>query len=585
MSLAASEPRDIGELKELIFQEIPDVVSLLNPVQTVDQLILPGVRRQSLNVTAEHEQRVADLVRAITDSECISTRSDDATSRPFFVHDDQAKDHVWLHAKDLHAHIAFIPHSPYHVWTISLLAPHLTEAGISFVTVDLSAPWRDTGIKAASLEHGVDLISLNEFVLSYFKVSAVTVFNDWDPVTRPIIAAAKDAGLRTIAIVEGIQDYDDVDVHWRRYAYKSADTVLLPGAFDQRYFSRHNAELEVVGIPRIDHLLRQQARCSNDRPEKPKVLINSNFSYGVLEQHRDSWITDCVEVVRNLGMEPIISRHMADKGVLFPEYTTTRSFYEALEGCDVTIQRFASGVLEALARSVGVIYYNPHGEKVDKFQHDPMGAYVVACTKDDLKNQLEQWRNLQHAASSKGVEFLKHHALPAGQVTPQEACSGALIRHSGVLPSHHQTSVFRTNMEAIDLATCALTVPKPGGQALFNTPDELSRGLSQLRSKHLCSKSKADWEGSFAALLAACSAGSHAMSVDGPVVTRANQLFREQKYAECIPLYLEASRRMDSKAFEFNAHLALRRLGVTDKDLTTKIPQEISESPALNGNK
>ena len=74
-------------------------------------------------------------------------------------------------------------------------------------------------------------------------------------------------------------------------------------------------------------------------------------------------------------------------------------------------------------------------------------------------------------------------------------------------------------------------------------------------------------------------------NADNPVVSRANQLFREQKYADCIPLYLAASRRTGSKAFEFNAQLALRRLGVTDKNLTSKIIKELSQSPALNGNK
>lgn len=76
-----------------------------------------------------------------------------------------------------------------------------------------------------------------------------------------------------------------------------------------------------------------------------------------------------------------------------------------------------------------------------------------------------------------------------------------------------------------------------------------------------------------------------AQNADKPMVTRANHVFREQKYAECIPLYLAASRRTGSKAFEFNAQLALRRLGVTDKNLTTKIIKELSQSPALNGNK
>lgn len=67
---------------------------------------------------------------------------------------------------------------------------------------------------------------------------------------------------------------------------------------------------------------------------------------------------------------------------------------------------------------------------------------------------------------------------------------------------------------------------------------------------------------------------------ESALVSRANQFFREQKYADCIPLYRAASRRTGLKAFEFSARLALRRLGADDKNLTTKILSDLTEPPA-----
>ena len=51
------------------------------------------------------------------------------------------------------------------------------------------------------------------------------------------------------------------------------------------------------------------------------------------------------------------------------------------------VSRFASGILEALARGKLPVYFNPHGEKVDKFKN-PMNAYPIANSEFELQDIL-----------------------------------------------------------------------------------------------------------------------------------------------------------------------------------------------------
>jgi hypothetical protein len=186
------------------------------------------------------------------------------------------------------------------------------------------------------------------------------------------------------------------------------------------------------------------------------VLINSNFSHNVLTERRDAWLTQAVAAVRRAGLEPVISRHPEDKGTLFPELVTQASFYETLESCCASVQRFASGILESLAAGVPVIYFNPHGERVDKFSSDPMGAYPVAVTEDALAGHLTTLGAWREAALARADAFLDHHAghrdIDSGAAIA-EGLRGAM----GPPPDAETLARFRRNLRIIDQQTEALT--------------------------------------------------------------------------------------------------------------------------------
>ena len=176
------------------------------------------------------------------------------------------------------------------------------------------------------------------------------------------------------------------------------------------------------------------------------ALINSNFSYGVLEEYRDFWLERAVEACKRADYTIIISRHPADKGELYNEYVQTSSFFELLPKADVLISRFATGILEALAMDVMPIYFNPHSEKVDKFT-DTMQAYPKADTTEalcDILNNLEE-HYIKHRPNFE--IFLSNHCGDLN-VNPSKKIASVII--DKIKNSNGNVEFFKKNLDNID---------------------------------------------------------------------------------------------------------------------------------------
>ncbi|EDP3961020.1 TPA: glycosyltransferase family 2 protein [Campylobacter jejuni] len=306
--------------------------------------------------------------------------------------------------------IVFIPHKDYHTHAINLMKPYLDSLSIKYTILDISMYYRDEKAVSVAREYGLPYIGYSHFVMQKIKPRSIVVFNDWEIVTKIIVMAAKRSGIRTIGIVEGINDYLDADVKRKRNAYQTVEYLFLPGLHDKKYFNNSEQNLFIGGIPRIyDMFCKKKEQLYPIINKKEKIaLINSNFSYGVLVEHRDLWLQKAVNVCLEVGYRPIITRHPADMGETYQELVTTKSFYEILEECDVLISRFASGILEALARNKLPIYFNPHGENVDKFK-EPMGAYPIANSEKQLQNILENIDLYYKKGSIHFESFLRYH--------------------------------------------------------------------------------------------------------------------------------------------------------------------------------
>ncbi|HEB9286087.1 TPA: glycosyltransferase [Campylobacter coli] len=319
--------------------------------------------------------------------------------------------------------IVFIPHKDYHTHVIELMKPFFDLYHIKYTILDISMYYRDEKAISAAKEYGLSYVGYSNFILQKIKPKAIVVFNDWEVVTKSIILAAKKSGIRTIGIVEGINDYLDVDTGQIRNAYQTVEYLFLPGDHDKKYFSNPEQKLFIGGIPRIYEMFHQNKTQLDSKKKKRIALINSNFSYGVLVDHRDEWLKKAIEGCVLAGYEPVISRHPADLGKSYQELVTSKTFYQALEECDVLISRFASGILEALARSKLPIYFNPHGEKVDKFKNT-MNAYPIANSEFELQNILSNLNSYYDKHSKYFEAFIEHHC---GDLRLNPSCNIAQI--------------------------------------------------------------------------------------------------------------------------------------------------------------
>jgi hypothetical protein len=347
--------------------------------------------------------------------------------------------------------LLFAPHNGYHVWTIALLLPQLMEAGISCAVVDITPHIKDENVASRAEELNLTCISYSDLVFDKVRPRNIAVFNDWEAVSRALLTAAQLANIGTISIVEGIQDYDDKDTGRRRDAYRMSDNVILPGKFDLRYFDS-TQNLQCGGVPRIMAL----SELTNTEPPLERVaVINSNFTYGVLENWRAAWLSSAIDACNTAGFRPVISRHHADNGREFTELETKLPVYDALKRSSVLITRFSSLILESLALNRPVVYYKPQMERVDKFL-DPKGAFQIASTQPELAKSLDFVNNNPAPPNVEASHFLNLHAnIGAKESHGVSEILTEIVNNSK--PKGIDYKLFRSKLRKIDLASRSLT--------------------------------------------------------------------------------------------------------------------------------
>ncbi|MGK2956634.1 MAG: FkbM family methyltransferase, partial [Solirubrobacterales bacterium] len=235
----------------------------------------------------------------------------------------------------------------------------------------------------------------------------VLTFNDFNDDLRDAVEYRQRLDLPTVAVVESINDFLRVDFEPYRYLpYRRCTHVFLAGDYDRDYFQ--DRQTAVVGMPVVEKLTGVQPVF----PDAPLVAINVNFTYGVLESHREEFVRLAVEACKVLGIDYSVTQHPMDNGDLADYNVTELSQYELIDDCSVFVSRFATGIIEALASGKPAVYFNPHGEKVPKFS-DPMGAFAVANSVQELKVALAQTLgDIEEGVDfrERALPFLRHHA-------------------------------------------------------------------------------------------------------------------------------------------------------------------------------
>lgn len=246
-------------------------------------------------------------------------------------------------------------------------------------------------------EHSVrDLLS---------STDALVVWNDWGP-SQGLVRAMQERSIPTIGWVEGVQDFLDVDTGRNRFPYQSVDHVFCLGEYDHQVLSPLVGRVHIVGSQRIWDTWNSGSKTDVSVP----VLANVNFSYGVLTKSRTMWTRSVIEATRRAGLDPVLSRHPADRGFYGFRYESSEPLDSLLPRCGVFISRFSTAIYTALALRVPTVYFNPHDEQVQTFAN-PLGAFEIATSQSDLESFIDS----ATVCSRKSVwPFLSRHLTLEG---------------------------------------------------------------------------------------------------------------------------------------------------------------------------
>ena len=276
--------------------------------------------------------------------------------------------------------VQLMPSAAYHCDEVGPVAKRLDSLGIPvrFVVI----PKRLEAVRHELRKYPFEVHVVDPDTEDCKRISesgrALLTLNDWGDYSA-FVEHANAVGIPTFGKVEGVQDFNDVDVHWRRDPYRLVTHVLCQGQND---FEATRGTRSIVGSSRLERVW-----LGPPTPEaKRRVLINLNFTYGVLTEAQDMWLDSAIQACKRARVEYVVSAHPAQR-VPDSVYVTDRPMRYLLTRPSVLISRFSTVPFEAMARGVPFVYHNPHGEKVPMFKR-PRGAFDVTTSTRDLTDAL-----------------------------------------------------------------------------------------------------------------------------------------------------------------------------------------------------
>ncbi len=263
-----------------------------------------------------------------------------------------------------------LPSSAYHTDELIDFVDEARRRGLSPVAMLNEKRWATTGTELSRVDvPAVAALPPGDWLDEF---DGLLTFNDWGEYFGDYVKHV--AGRRTVSFakVEGVQDWHDRDTGRIRNPYLSADVVLCQGDNDVRALEGRRERLEVVGSARLEAIWTGPLPA--DAP--PRVVGNVNFTYGVQDEHRDMWVETLREACERANVPLDLSLHPSESAK-YPGLAAAAPIRHLMVQDSILVSRFSTVLFEGMARGCSVIYYNPHGEKVETFQH-PEGAFDVA---------------------------------------------------------------------------------------------------------------------------------------------------------------------------------------------------------------
>ena len=305
--------------------------------------------------------------------------------------------------------ITMVAQADYHLAELDRVAAALDALGLATRIVVPVIAWKPMYSRRPTVRRLRQLVATSGRVLAkpisvrdlVARSSAVLVMNDWG-VPRELIDLARQAGVPNAALVEGVQDYADIDTGLARHAYRRVDHVFTLGPDSAANLGRERCT--PVGSERVLSLWSQPAT-----PAAAHVLINSNFTYGVMPKVRRGWVDGAVGAAEDAGQPWVLSRHTAERGR--SRHRVDRRPVDALLATSsYLVSRFSTVALDALALGVELIYHNPHHEQEPTFQTEVQG-FVVTRSVSELQDRLAAAPRDRSDVRAAAEPFLRRHVL------------------------------------------------------------------------------------------------------------------------------------------------------------------------------
>jgi len=365
-------------------------------VVDIDQIVRQAAHRSEMHTSEGMRTRIDMLVArtmsalspVLETSRMLSVPSKLEPKEPVLTPDwAPLKDRRLIHlpaselASAVEGHVVMTPSAAYHVDELGPLARELDRLGIpvAFMVTDRRWDWTEAGLRSWDFP----VYAFPEDTGWTASLAGIVTLNDWGEEPHQAIVAANEHGVATFAKVEGVQDFDDIDVPRIRNPYQTAHHVLCQGRNDAAALA-DRADTHIVGNSRLEAIWRKPGR----RPITELVVVNLNFTWGVLEEARAMWVDTVIAAIKQLGCRAVFSLHPAEKARPEGVEISEMPMRHLLTQAGVLVSRFSTIPFEAMARGVPFIYHNPHNEAVPTFAN-PRGAYEITQTADELAAAIE----------------------------------------------------------------------------------------------------------------------------------------------------------------------------------------------------
>lgn len=278
---------------------------------------------------------------------------------------------------------------------------------------------KDDGAAAALEREGKPFIEIHYKAtecreLTDFQPQFIYTATDWTSEFIAVQRIIQGTAIKTVALQEGPEDWHMkfLSNHQLKVLnhYRNADVFFSQGS--RTMFFIRPQYFAITGSPKIDQVE------DSPLPEKPKVLINCNFTYlstkPPYESKREMWMESVLRVCKEIGIDYFISKHPRDDSVWDDPNLVHSNAYtikQQIKECSISVSRFSSIPFETLAQSRKAIYYNVHLEPMPTFAEDTDSEVPVITEESELKSVLlEHKKNYPYKIDKKSNErYLTRH--------------------------------------------------------------------------------------------------------------------------------------------------------------------------------